>query len=224
MDHDSGSASKARTGGHRSERPIPILRRQSVLWRHLDEPGMQLARISDIADGHIIDGRVLTALDGQPTEVHYAIMCGADWTTHHAFATVLQGTSTRAIQLRRDEEGRWWATRDAHVRNDPAGDRIPGLDGVHDVDLAISPVTNTLPIRRLGLAVGDSRDTDAAWVGFPDLAVERLPQRYTRESPDVYRYESNGGAFMATLQVDEHGVIVRYGDLWERIASSAQEG
>jgi hypothetical protein len=196
-----------------------------VLWRHLDGPGLQLARISAIPDGHAIDGRALTVFGGEPAEVHFAIMCARDWTTRFAMAGVVQGTSSRTIQLRRDENGRWWETRGAHARNDPGGQtHLPALDGVDDVDLAISPVTNTLPIRRLNLAIGDARDSDAVWVGFPELVVERLPQRYAREAANVYRYESSGGAFSARLEVDDHGAIVRYGELWERIAATSDGG
>jgi hypothetical protein len=100
----------------------------------------------------------------------------------------------------------------------PAAMEIPAVAGCLDVDLAFTPATNILPLRRLGLAVGESREMTAAWVRFPDLSIEPLAQRYTRLDERRVRYESRGGAFTAELEVDELGLVVRYPPLWERVA------
>jgi hypothetical protein len=100
----------------------------------------------------------------------------------------------------------------------PAAVEIPAVAGCLDVDLAFTPATNILPLRRLGLAVGESREMTAAWVRFPELSVEPLAQRYTRLDERRVRYESRGGAFTAELEVDELGLVVRYPPLWERVA------
>jgi hypothetical protein len=98
------------------------------------------------------------------------------------------------------------------------GRRIPALDGLADVDLAITPSTNTLPIRRLDLAVGSSAEVDAVWVRLPELSIEGLSQRYTRLGDRRYQYDAFGGSFVAELEVDDDGVMVWYGDLWKRVA------
>ena len=48
------------------------------------------------------------------------------------------------------------------------------------MDLSATPSTNTLPIRRLALDVGASREVRAAWIRFPSCEIAPLPQRYTR--------------------------------------------
>ncbi|PSR22196.1 MAG: hypothetical protein C7B45_07425 [Sulfobacillus acidophilus] len=83
-----------------------------------------------------------------------------------------------------------------------------------DVGIGVTPSTNTLPIRRLDLDVGESQDCWATWVRFPDLTLHALAQRYTRLSSDVYRYESLQSGFQATLRVDDHGIIQQYTGLW----------
>ena len=90
------------------------------------------------------------------------------------------------------------------------------LDGCRDVDLEISPSTNTLPIRRLQPQVGKTAPARAAWVRFPSLAVEPLDQTYERIGETSWRYRS--GDFEAELDVDADGLVVRYGDLWEAVA------
>ena len=68
-----------------------------------------------------------------------------------------------------------------------SGQELPGLGGCTDIDLAITPATNTLPIRRLDLDIGSSELVVAAWVKFPELIVQPLSQRYTRLARDRYR-------------------------------------
>jgi hypothetical protein len=181
---------------------------EAVLWRRLDEPAFEHSRVMALPQGFVLEGRVLMVVDRAPAEAHYSVHCGPDWITRHAHVEVIQGLTTRRLHVRRDERERWWAD-----------DRpIPGVDGVQDVDLAFTPCTNTLPIRRMTLAIGESRPSDAVWVRFPELTCERLLQRYTRVDGLLYRYESNGGGFAADIHVDDHGVVTRYGDLWERVA------
>jgi hypothetical protein len=179
-----------------------------VAWRRLDEPGFEHARFVEDPDGLLLEGRVLGVHDGAPSEAHYVVRCGPDGTTREATVEVVVGARVGRLSLRRDEAGTWW--RD--------GERLRALEGLSDVDVSVTPSTNTLPLRRLRLGVGESADVTAVWVGVPALAVEPLRQRYARLDEARYRYESDGGAFTATLEVDASGTVVRYGGLWERVA------
>ena len=80
------------------------------------------------------------------------------------------------------------------------------------------PATNTLPIRRLNLELGQSREVTAAWLKFPDLTLAILPQRYTRLAPQRYGYQSGTG-FSAEMLVDDLGLVTAYPGGWERVAS-----
>ncbi|MGH7445808.1 MAG: putative glycolipid-binding domain-containing protein, partial [Longimicrobiales bacterium] len=125
-----------------------------VLWRRMDEVSLEHCRLLRRADAHVLDGRVLTIADAQLLEVHYTIDCALDWTTRTVVIETLHGLARQTLHLRRDASGAWW--RD--------GTRLPEFDGFTDVDLSITPSTNTLPIRRLGLQTGEAAVTDAVWV------------------------------------------------------------
>lgn len=190
-----------------NEQPVPAILLGDVLWQRLDETGLEHCRLQQLPGFLAINGTVLTVHDGSPLRVDYLILCNADWTTHGAHISVVHGSSNQRLELKRAPSGTW-------QRN---GEPVPGLAGIDDVDLAISPASNTLPIRRLALAVGEARDTDAVWVRIPELAIERLSQRYTRTGELRYAYESDRGAFRADIEVDDLGMVVRYGELWERV-------
>lgn len=92
------------------------------------------------------------------------------------------------------------------------------LDGATDVDLAASPFTNTLPIRRLALEEGEARDIDTVYFSFPDLAASRDPQHYTcLETDRLYRFASRDSDFTRDIEVDRHGLVVTYPGLFRRV-------
>lgn len=85
-----------------------------------------------------------------------------------------------------------------------------------DVDLGVTPLTNALPINRLGLSEGAGTEIRAAWVRFPVLSVEASPQGYERLGRSLYRYTGIGTGFTARVEVDGHGFPVTYEGLWRR--------
>ena len=87
-----------------------------------------------------------------------------------------------------------------------------------DVDLALTPFTNTLPIRRLGLGTGESAEIRVAYVELPAFAVTTDPQRYTCLEPERrYRYESLESGFVREIDIDVNGLVVTYPGLFRRV-------
>ena len=118
------------------------------------------------------------------------------------------GSDVKDLSLSVESRGVWRSS----------GQELRDVRGCDDVDLALTPATNTLPIRRLNLQIGSSESVIAAWLKFPELTVQPLSQRYTRLSKDTYRYESNTG-FSAEIVVDDLGLVTAYPGGWERIGS-----
>jgi len=191
----------------------------TALWRRLDVPGLEHVQLRMGADGPRLAGTVLVAEADAPLRLDYDIACHADWSTRRVTMTLVHGHALRRVELVADALHRWWMD----------GAELPSVAGCVDVDLSLTPSTNTLPLRRLGLldlALGESRDVRAAWVRFPEVRVEALPQRYTRVGERRFRYESwsdsrpagVANTFVAGLEVDALGLVVSYPPYWERVA------
>lgn len=178
----------------------------TLLWRRSDQPGMEACRVVRYGDCWRLEGAAVFANDGVACRADYVVVCDDAWRSLSADVSGWIGDRSFDVQLSRAAGGRW-------LRN---GVEHPALDGCIDLDLNFSPSTNTLPIRRLGLAVGASADVSAAWLRFPSLNLERLDQTYTRLSDRAWRYSSAGGTFVADLEVDDEGLVVRYADIWTR--------
>jgi hypothetical protein len=201
---------------------------REVIWRRVDVAGIEYFRLWESAAGPRLTGTVILADAGAPVRLKYAVACSADWTSRGVHVAITRGPVTRHLKVTAGEDQRWWQSVEEVPRGGEAGRRrlrpveIPAVAGCRDLDLAFTPATNILPLRRLALAPGESGDLTAAWIRFPDLSVEPLAQRYTRLDERRLRYESRGGAFTAELEIDELGLPVHYPPLWERVATGEQ--
>jgi hypothetical protein len=184
---------------------------RDLAWAALAWPGTEHLRITHGDDGVHADGLIVAVVDGKPLRLHYELRCDADWTCRTlTVASLLE--YGRRIELRGNGQGQWVT---------PAGVSLPGLEGCVDVDIAVTPFTNTLPIRRLGLAPGAAAEIVVVYVDVPTLALRAQRQRYTclRRGPEGgrWRFDSVVSAFTADLAVDADGFVIEYPGLWRRV-------
>jgi hypothetical protein len=183
-----------------------------VAWRRSDEVSTDEHCTLTLRDtGISLVGTVLGAEGGAPIRVEYRVLADGAGLTTAVHVRDLRGFEQRTITLERDAKGGWTVD----------GKGVRALKGCTDVDLACSPSTNTLPIRRLRLAVGASQIIKAAWVRFPELTVVKASQTYTRLDEFTYRYAS--GDFEADLTVDDEGLVAAYAD-WQRTGAAIGPG
>jgi uncharacterized protein len=196
---------------------------RAVLWQGLFRPGAEWCELAREENGWRLSGAALVATGDEPSLARYEIALAPDWSTRQARIAVRAGVDERErrLRLRADDDRNWHVERDSKPGADAPADDLKAVQGLIDIDLGVTPATNTLPIRRLAPAVGRAVDVTALWVRFPELTIEPLPQRYTRTTQDRYRYESAGGAFVAELEVDDLGLVVTYEGGWQRIAASS---
>ena len=154
---------------------------------------------------------VVLAFDekGGPFRLAYRLAWDESWRLREAELTVATEGSTRSLHLQTDGQGRW---RDADGR------ALEGLDGCVDVDIWPTPFTNTFPIRREPMALGERRQFRMAWIFAPDLTVQPQFQAYTRLADRRYLFETlDGSGFRAELPVDEDGIVLDYPGLFRRV-------
>lgn len=205
VERSAGSTRPAGPGAGTPAGEAPVPHLLTRVWRRLDVVSLEYFTLQGAGDLLLWSGQITTVVGGVPHLVHYSVVCDRDWSTREARVHRSSPGERASTALVRDPAGNWIV--DGVERRD--------LSGALDLDIEWTPSTNTLPIRRLDLGLGESREVEAAWIRLPGLAVERLSQRYTRLGSDTYRYESSGGRFVAELTVDGSGFVARYGDLWE---------
>ena len=161
-------------------------------------------------DEWIFRGTILTLAHDAAAEARYEIACDTLFQTRRANIYLRDSSSERSLKIDA-QDGHWFEN----------GRENQAVKGAVDIDLGWSPSTNTLPIRRLKLKVGEtSGEFSAAWVRFPELTLQPLPQEYIRQADRQYRYSSRGGVFEANLLVDDDDLVLDYEGFWQRAKNS----
>ncbi len=177
------------------------------MWTPWDGPGLEDLRLTIDGDAVRADGLIISVAEDGPFRVRYSVRCDAAWRVREARVARLD-RAVMPVALRADGEGRWTT---------PEGEALPELDGCIDIDIIGTPFTNTLPIRRLNLRAGESRDLTMAYIWVPELTVTPDPQRYTRLAAYRYRFDSRDSDFTAELPLDEDGLVLDYPGLFRRV-------
>jgi hypothetical protein len=123
----------------------------SILWHRLDQPGHESAALFSQPPGWRLAGTAVFTNDHQPCRLDYSILCDAEWHTIAARVAGWVGEEQVELEISVDKVHNWWMNGMAN----------PAVAGCLDLDLNFSPVTNTLPLHRLGLAIGQAADVKA---------------------------------------------------------------
>ncbi|HEV2527276.1 MAG TPA: putative glycolipid-binding domain-containing protein [Thermomicrobiales bacterium] len=188
-----------------------------VTWRRTDADWTEQARFLEERDGLTIAGTISSSGGTdwfQPAfTARYHLRLSADWSTTH-FAVSIDSDALPELgplELSCDSSAGWCQGESG----------IKRLARANDIDLFLTPATNSIPIRRLDLAIGDSVRISALLVSIEDprdgwqLTLDR--QCYERLDDETYRFssldEQGAVTFTADLTVRD-GIVLRYGEHW----------
>ena len=181
--------------------PLPV----TAAWQHHQvRSGFEVVYFEPTAGGYHVQGATVAIEDGTSWVVNYEIDLDASWHTRGAHISGRSTAGPRRMLLEADGMGSW------RINGKPA----PHLGGCLDVDLESSAMTNTLPVHRIDLDVGEKAAAPAAYVRAVGLAVERLEQTYERIADDAgrqrYGYAAPLFEFTCRLVYDHTGLVFDY--------------
>jgi uncharacterized protein len=200
----------------------------SLFWERRDTAGVEHALV-DARAGLYARGTA-AAVDPVAYTCRYELRTDPSWVTARLDVAAEGAGWARTVRLEL-AAGRWRVTASeqgnldaaltasGHARAGLPGSEDPDLlFGAYDVDLGGSPLTNTLPIRRLGLfeaEAGVAHRLSVAWVLLPSLEVIQADQIYTPLGDN--RVRCAGETFSADLVCDDDGFVRDYPGLARRV-------
>jgi uncharacterized protein len=190
-----------------------------LTWQAEDGHGLEGVRmIPGHGGGFRALGRLVRVEPTGGFTASYRLVVGEDGTLSRLSVTSATAERERHLTINRTDDGVWLldtGSGSGSSRDDSAG--------ALDVDLAYSPLFNTLPIRRLGLHREAAEHTlPMVYVSLPDLEVRVVEQTYrtvsvldegTGQAEIGFRW----GDFAADLAVDAEGVVTAYPGLARRL-------
>lgn len=145
-----------------------------------------------------------------PLRLEYRIESHATGVVRRLQVRSLFGEESHDRQMTADGFGHWFHQ----------GVPMMELMGCLDWDLWCSPIAHILPIRRLALNFGESKNTTAARIEGPTLDLFIAHYRYTHlfgsAEGHLYRVEHLESGNVADVLTDAQGLIIRYDDQFER--------
>ncbi len=182
---------------------------RQLQWDWADRPGLEALSLDRGREANVAEGTVLVVLADVPVRARYRIEHDPAWRFRSASIAVGPPEAPRRLEILRLSDGRWQVD----------GQPRPDLDGCEDLDLMVTPYTNSPVLAAHPLRPGETRSLRVTWVRFPELEVRAVEQEYTRLDAPVgfsrYRYRNRESGFAGELTLDGEGLVVEYGP-WRR--------
>jgi uncharacterized protein len=186
----------------------------TAAWRHeASRDGHEVAFFKNVPGGVRLEGCTAAVEDGKAWVVGYEILVDKGWRTKSARVWTRSRSGEREVRVQTAGSGRWLID----------GAAAEHLDGCIDVDLESSACTNTLPVHRLALGVGETGESPAVYLRALDLGIEPLEQRYHRVADDDgttrrrFHYSAPRFDYDDHLVYDLHGLVLDYPGIATRI-------
>ncbi len=176
---------------------------ETVLWRRLDVPGHDAARLAATGGGWLLTGAAVFLHERGPASLTYAVRLDAAWATVSGRIRGFLGEGEVDHAIERTGGG--WLLD---------GKLQPGLAHLVDLDLGFTPATNLQQLRRVGLGVGGTVETPVAWFDPGESALRELPQTYRRCDETRYEYEAPTVPYRGVLEMAASGFVRIYPQLW----------
>jgi hypothetical protein len=181
----------------------------NLLWSGREYYSLENCLADITADGLIVNSTIIGYYEEKIYRVEYLIRTNALWETIYLEINSRHDNQTQLLKFNGDGKGNW-------TSNGKPGQEFSGCI---DVDIPLTPFTNTLPIRRLNLGDGETQEIKVIYCDLLDGCIKAVRQKYTRISATSYHYENVPNDFEATIQVDNSGFVVDYPSLFIRTAA-----
>ena len=180
----------------------------NILWTGREYYSLENCLVNTFKTGSEINSTIIGKYDGKIYQVDYQIKTNQHWETVFFEIKSRHSSKVEYLRFESDGKGNWLAD----------GRQANHFKGCIDIDIPLTPFTNTLPINRLKLAQDATQQIQVIYIDLLEHQIRRVRQQYTRLSDTTYHYENVPNDFEANITVDESGLVVDYPLLFVRTA------
>lgn len=178
----------------------------TLLWTGREYYSLENCLITTTQAGATIHSAIVGKYHETIYRVDYVIKTNKNWETIFLDLKSRHNDHAQHLHFEGDGYGNW-------THNDDSPEQFKGCI---DIDIPLTPFTNTLPIKRLGLRPGDARQIQVLYLDILGNQILPVQQKYVCLSDYEYHYENVPNDFEADIMVDAYGFVVDYPALFER--------
>ena len=181
----------------------------NIIWTGLQYHSIEHCSWTNSANGNEIVSTIVGYYENKIYKVEYNIETNVNWETKSATIRMKIDDAADTITLKKND-GKWFLN----------GAPADGFNDIYDIDISLTPFTNTLPVRRLKLTGHEEQVITVIYFDILDRQIKPLKQIYTRLTAHNYKYENDDKSFTANIQTDEDGLVKDYPTLFKMSAKS----
>lgn len=181
------------------------MKKRSIVWKGCYSSTTEYVEVTE-GESIIVRGHITGEEEGIPYYTSYIIYADLQWEVRSVSVIVKSLNTTELFFEKKNGE---WFNKD--------GTPMRELRDCIDVDLSLTPFTNTLPVRRLRIPKGASEEITVLYFKLPEGEFYPMQQRYTNLDDRFYKYENVDGEYSTVIELDEEGMVVYYPGRWQRM-------
>ena len=179
----------------------------NIIWTGKRYHSTENCLLTKTIVGNEISSTIAGEYENKVYKVEYYIKTNENWET--TFVTLeIQLDNSNELLILEKTKGTW-------LLNTKPDDR---LKNIFDIDISLTPFTNTLPINRLKQKDDERQTIEVIYFDILEREIKPVKQVYTRLATDRYLYENYDKSFKADIVIDEQGLVVDYPKLFEMTA------
>ena len=180
----------------------------NILWTGREYYSLENCLVHSSEEGAEINSVIVGTYQSKIYRVEYQIKTNTNWETIFAEIKSRHSNKIEYLKLESDGKGNWFTNNK----------KVDQYNGCIDIDIPLTPFTNTLPIKRLNLTQGQEQQIRVIYIDILEGQIKPVRQKYIRRSPTEYQYENIPNDFEAKITVDDFGLVVDYPGLFVRTA------
>ena len=178
----------------------------NILWTGIAYQSLENCVLTHSDESIEVNSVIVGAHDEKIYRVDYSIKTNRKWECIFFEVTTQLSDKNEAIKYDSDGKGNW--TKNGVPLNE--------FKGCIDIDISLTPFTNSLPINRLQWELNKPQQIRVLFLDILSQEILAVQQRYTKLSKTEYKFENVPNDFEAIITVDESGMVVNYPHLFVR--------
>jgi hypothetical protein len=179
---------------------------KNILWTGIEYHSLENCILTITDEGSEINSSIIGAYATKLYRIEYRITTNQYWETTFFEIKSQFDHAFEMINFRKEGRESWYVN----------GQRDGKFNGCIDIDISLTPFTNTLPINRLNLFEKEWQQIKVLYVDILGRKITPVQQKYTKLSQTRYKYENVPNDFEAVISVDDLGLVVKYPRLFKR--------
>jgi hypothetical protein len=180
----------------------------NLLWSGLEYHSLENCLVTTTETGTLINSVIVGSYEGKIYRIEYRIETNELWETVFFEVKSQHSNQLDYFTYQSDGKGKWMSK----------GKPAPQFEGCIDIDIPLTPFTNSLPINRLKLNQQEVGQIQVIYLDLLERQIKPVRQQYRRLSDTTYRYQNVPNDFEAVISVDELGLVMNYPQLFVRTA------